>query len=73
MNAMGYAFNAWLPLLTYPQTASPKFTKGWIWSCVAFTLQIALAWAVNWLWKRELRNKAQDGLREHESETVSTV
>lgn len=46
MNAVGYAFNAWVPLLTYPQTDSPRFQKGWIWSSVAFTLQIFGAWGI---------------------------
>ncbi|PPJ52275.1 hypothetical protein CBER1_10276 [Cercospora berteroae] len=32
MNSFGYAFNAWLPLLTYPQVDAPVFRKGFIWS-----------------------------------------
>lgn len=54
MNAVGYAFNVWLPLLTYPQTAAPRFKIGWRWSIAAFTLQIFFTWIVYFLWKRDL-------------------
>lgn len=55
MNALGYTFNAWMPLLTYPQTDSPRFCKGWIWSCVAFTMQVIGSWGVWVLQSRGLR------------------
>jgi MFS transporter, ACS family, pantothenate transporter len=58
MNALGYAFNAWVPVLTYPQTDAPRFSTGWKWSCVAFTLQIIVTWVIYWLWKRDLGQRA---------------
>ena len=57
MNALGYAFNAWLPVLTYPQTDAPKFHFGWRFSCGAFCFQIAAVWVVNSLYRRDLGRK----------------
>ncbi|KAK5135536.1 hypothetical protein LTR08_005171 [Meristemomyces frigidus] len=53
MNALGYAFNAWLPYLTYPQVDSPKFTKGFTYSSVAFVAQFAITGLVWWMQRRE--------------------
>ncbi|KAL2864251.1 major facilitator superfamily domain-containing protein [Aspergillus lucknowensis] len=61
MNAAGYAFNAWLPLLTYPQTDRPRFHKGWIWSSVAFSLQVVAPWGVDWFYRREGRGRGVAG------------
>ncbi|OOQ90646.1 pantothenate transporter [Penicillium brasilianum] len=70
MNALGYAFNAWLPLLTYPQTDSPRFQKGWIWSSVAFALQIFGAWGI-WALQRSLAKGWRGGrIRGSGSEAV---
>lgn len=57
MNAAGYAFNAWLPLLTYPVTDGPRFTKGFIYATCAFAAQAVITWTVWWLWRRETRRK----------------
>ena len=57
MNSFGYAFNAWLPLLTFPQVDSPKFTKGFIYSACAFVAQFAITWTVWWFYRRDLRRK----------------
>lgn len=62
MNAVAYAVNAWLPVLTYPQTDSPRFEKGWIFSCVAFVVQFSLTGLVAWLWKREKAQKRKAGM-----------
>ncbi|OBT43997.1 hypothetical protein VE00_05695 [Pseudogymnoascus sp. WSF 3629] len=62
MNAMGYAFNAWMPILTYPQTDAPRFSKGWIWSCVAFTLQFLLTYVVVWFVNRDTKKKEKEEL-----------
>ncbi len=59
MNASGYAFNAWLPLLTYPAKQAPRFKKGFIFSTVAFATQFAITGLVAWLWRREKQNKAK--------------
>lgn len=53
MNAMGYAFNAWLPFLTYPQTDSPKFHKGFTFSSAAFVVQFGITGLVWWMQRRE--------------------
>lgn len=59
MNAMGYAFNAWLPYLTYPTVDAPRFTKGFVFSTLAFVAQFAITGAVWWMQRRELRIKAR--------------
>ncbi|EHL00751.1 putative Pantothenate transporter liz1 [Glarea lozoyensis 74030] len=53
MNAGGYAFNAWLPLLTFPARDSPRFRKGFIWSTCAYSAQIGMVGIVAWLWRWE--------------------
>lgn len=57
MNAMGYAFNAWVPYLTYPQVESPRFRKGFIYSSAAFVAQFGATGLVWTLWRRETRRK----------------
>jgi len=42
MNAFGYAFNAWLPYLTYFVTDAPRFRKGYILSTCAFIAHFAI-------------------------------
>jgi len=59
MNAAGYAFNAWLPLLTYPQVDSPRFKKGFIYSTVIFIAQFGITGLVAWLQRREIRKKKE--------------
>ncbi|CAK1356418.1 unnamed protein product [Cercospora beticola] len=55
MNSFGYAFNAWLPLLTYPQVDAPIFRKGFIWSTCAFVAQFGITWLVWWFRRRDLK------------------
>lgn len=59
MNSMGYAFNAWLPLLTYPALDAPRFKKGFIWSTAAFVAQFGITGVVAWLWRWELGLKRE--------------
>jgi len=58
MNSFGYAFNAWLPYLTYPATDAPRFTKGFIWSSCAYVAQFGITGAVWYMQRRENRRKA---------------
>lgn len=58
MNAFGYAVNAWLPYLVFPAVDAPEFHKGFIFSSVMFVAQAAITWAVWWMHRRELRQKA---------------
>jgi hypothetical protein len=53
MNASGYAFNAWLPLLTYPAQQAPRFKKGFIYSTIAFVAQFGITGLVAFLHNRE--------------------
>ncbi|OTA99408.1 hypothetical protein M426DRAFT_67888 [Hypoxylon sp. CI-4A] len=53
MNSMGYAFNAWVPLLTFPQVDSPKFRKGFIFSTCAYVAQFAITGTVAYMYKRD--------------------
>ncbi|TVY84707.1 Pantothenate transporter liz1 [Lachnellula suecica] len=61
MNAAGYAFNAWLPLLTYPATDAPRFRKGFIFSTCAFVAQFIITGVVWWLQRWENRRKKEKG------------
>ncbi|KAK7955647.1 major facilitator superfamily transporter [Apiospora aurea] len=67
MNSLGYAFNAWVPLLTYPQVDAPRFRRGFVFTTVAFAAQAGITGAVAWMYrrdqKRELkgRNEGEDG------------
>lgn len=66
MNAAGYAFNAWLPLLTYPVVDSPRFSKGFIYTTVAFVAQAVITWTVWWLSQREKKNKERSAIASHQ-------
>lgn len=57
MNASGYAFNAWLPILTYPTVDAPRFKKGFTYSTSVFVGQAAITWTVWFLARREKRKK----------------
>lgn len=57
MNSLGYAFNAWLPVLTYPAVDSPTFRKGFIFTTAAYVVQICITWLIWFMHKRELRTK----------------
>lgn len=57
MNAAGYAFNAWLPLLTYPTVDAPSFRKGFTYSTVAYVAEGLMTTIVWLLATRERRQK----------------
>ncbi|KAH8809365.1 major facilitator superfamily transporter [Xylogone sp. PMI_703] len=59
MNACGYAFNAWLPLLTYPAKQAPRFKKGFTFSTVAFVVQFGITGLVAFMWRWEKRRAAK--------------
>ena len=63
MNAAGYAFNAWLPLLTYPAKQAPRFKRGFLFSACAFVAQFATTGMVAWLWRWEKRRDESRGER----------
>lgn len=67
MNASGYAFNAWLPLLTYPVKDAPRFKKGFIYSTFAYIAQFGITYIVWWLQKWEKRKKERDSREDGES------
>ncbi|KAK8105245.1 major facilitator superfamily transporter [Apiospora kogelbergensis] len=55
MNSLGYAFNAWVPLLTYPQVDAPQFHKGFVYTTVAFAAQAGITAATAYMYKRDLK------------------
>lgn len=57
MNSMGYAFNAWVPLLTYPQIDSPMFRKGFIFSTAAYAAQAGITATVAFMYKRDQKRE----------------
>jgi ACS family pantothenate transporter-like MFS transporter len=59
MNSMGYAFNAWLPLLTYPAKEAPRFKKGFVFSTVAYVAQFGITGTVAWLWSQQRARNAK--------------
>ncbi|KAI1378701.1 MFS general substrate transporter [Hypoxylon crocopeplum] len=61
MNSMGYAFNAWVPLLTYPQVDSPTFKKGFIFSTAAFGAQAVITATVAYMHKRDKKRGGRGG------------
>ncbi|KAI8931058.1 hypothetical protein NX059_012069 [Plenodomus lindquistii] len=60
MNSVAYAFNAWVPLLTYPQVDAPKFRKGFIFSICAYVAQAMITGAIAHMQRRELRKKDKE-------------
>lgn len=70
MNASGYAFNAWLPLLTYPAKQAPKFRKGFVFSTCAYVAQFGITGLTWWLQRWENRKK-EEKERENELGGVS--
>ena len=70
MNSLGYAFNAWVPLLTYPQVDSPKFRKGFIFTTVAYAAQAVITATVAYFYERDLRRKNERPTQDEEDTTV---
>ncbi|KAI2604680.1 MFS general substrate transporter [Hypoxylon sp. NC1633] len=78
MNSLGYAFFAWVPLLTYPQLDSPMFRKGFIFSTAAFVAQAVITATVAYMYKRDQkRNKSlrrdAPGIGDEEGVLVSPI
>ncbi|KAF2846234.1 major facilitator superfamily transporter [Plenodomus tracheiphilus IPT5] len=73
MNSMGYAFNAWVPLLTYPQVDAPKFRKGFIFSVCAFVAQGFITAAVAYMQKRDARKKEKERRVDEEGARVAVA
>ncbi|KAJ4386426.1 hypothetical protein N0V93_009321 [Gnomoniopsis smithogilvyi] len=71
MNAAGYAFNAWLPLLTYPTVDAPRFKKGFTYSTVAFLAEGIMTWTVWLLARGERRKKQKAEIEEEEERDIS--
>lgn len=66
MNAAGYAFAAWVPLLTYPVAEAPRFKKGFTYSIVAYVVEGAMTWTVWHLATRERRKREKAEIEEQE-------
>lgn len=66
MNSVGYAFNAWVPLLTFPAGEAPRFAKGFAFSVLAFGVQGVVTGWVAWMWERERRGKGKKGVEDGE-------
>ncbi|KAK7742888.1 hypothetical protein SLS63_000456 [Diaporthe eres] len=62
MNAAGYAFNAWLPLLTYPVVDAPRFKKGFTYTTVAFVAQAIITWVIWWLSRRDRKKEEKSAI-----------
>ncbi|KAK6827241.1 major facilitator superfamily transporter [Apiospora arundinis] len=73
MNSLGYAFNAWVPLLTYPQVDAPQFRKGFIYTTVAFAAQAGITATVAYMYKRDQKRAAEEGKDEGEENENVTV
>ncbi|KAI9839484.1 MAG: hypothetical protein M1819_002109 [Sarea resinae] len=75
MNTMGYAFNAWVPLLTFPQDQEPMFRKGWIFCCACFVLGEGGSVAAVWYFlardrRRKVAGVEDAGVLEVEGEEI---
>ncbi|KAG8166384.1 hypothetical protein KVR01_002073 [Diaporthe batatas] len=62
MNAAGYAFNAWLPLLTYPVLDAPRFRKGFIYTTITFVAQAVITWTIWWLSRRDRKKEEKSAI-----------
>lgn len=71
MNSMGYAFYAWVPLLTYPQVDAPKFRKGFIYTCCAFVAQGGITALVAFMQRRDGKRKEKESEADAEGARVA--
>lgn len=55
MDALAYSQSAWVPYLTYPADAAPKFRNGYIASVAFFVAQFGITMLVWWMHQRDLR------------------
>lgn len=73
MNSMGYAFNAWVPLLTYPQLDSPTFRKGYIYTVCAFVAQGLITGLIAYLQKRDAKKLAKETTADEEGARMAVA
>lgn len=73
MNSMGYAFNCFVPLFTYPAVDAPNFSKGFIYTTVAFGAQGLVTASVAYFYKRDQRKKKGEISRDEEGVVVATL
>lgn len=66
MNSMGYAFNAWVPLLTFPQVDAPNFRKRFIYSVCAFAAQGVITGVVAYIQKRDAKKALKETTADEE-------
>lgn len=71
MNSLGYAFNAWVPLLTYPQVDAPQFRKGFIYTTVAFAAQAGITATVAYMYKRDQKHAVIENRGDEGEENVA--
>ncbi|KAI0080643.1 MFS general substrate transporter [Panus rudis PR-1116 ss-1] len=67
MNMWNNVVNAWWPLVFYPATDAPRFTKG-MWAMIGVSIAtLGVTWLVWYLEKREkrIRRKGRNGVRDH--------
>lgn len=73
MNMWNNVINAWWPLVFYPATDAPRFTKG-MWAMIGTCLAtLAVTWLVWYLERREKRGRVQqvtDGAAAEKRPTV---
>lgn len=70
MNSLGYAFNAWVPILTYPQVDAPMFRKGFIYTTVAFGAQAIITAMVSFMYKRDQKRNKLETMRDEEGPAI---
>jgi len=74
MNSFDFAFVTWWPLIFYPVTDAPTYTKGYIASLVTGSLILPLVGLIAFLEKRgmqrgELGRKFEEGREDAEGES----
>ena len=70
MNMWNNVVNAWWPLVFYPATDAPAFTKG-LWAMIGTALAtLAVTWLVWYLERREKRLKSRDAQARRGDEAV---
>lgn len=61
MNSVGYAFDAWVPLLTYPVEDAPRFKKGFIFSTCAYVALLGITGLISVLRRWESQKEERSG------------
>ncbi|KAH8680952.1 major facilitator superfamily transporter [Xylariales sp. PMI_506] len=66
MNSLGYAFNTWVPLLTYPQVDAPRFKRGFTYSTCAYAAQAIITATVAYFYRRDQKRAKKRSLGDEE-------